>query len=780
MTSADRIFPGTDTTSAAHRDADWAATPLGVVEDWPIELTMAIRTALPSGAAVLLWWGEDLVQIFNHPYTQLIGDKFPAAVGQRGEECWAEAWATLQEWADEARSGNVVYRERERLVIDRYGYDEETFFTFSCSPIFGADDATVLGVLATTTEVTREVFALSRMSVLRDLGGVVAVTDGVASVCRSAVERLTTAAEFPYAAIHVRRGSDIQPVASFGDSAPVDAELETIERVTATGEPEAFVHEGRMVLPLTTRSTESIGALVVTIDPLHQLDDQYRMFLELVAERISRTLTDAYLYAEERHRAAVLAELDTAKTRFIENISHEFRTPLTLLLGPIDDLLTHHSSDLPARQTDSLESARRAALRLQRLVDTLLDVARGDSDGMTLHPEPTDICALTAECAEMFRDATDRAHLQLTVDCEVVTERYIEMDRAMWTHVVMNLLSNAVKFTTEGTVSLTLADAPGAMVLTVSDTGPGIDVADRGRVFERFYQVPETPGRSQEGTGIGLSLVADLVEALGGTISVADNDPVGTRFEVTVPVVSSTQPSGTAVPEVAASLAAPYLGEADTWRPVLEYASEPGSDQRQVLLIEDNADMRDYVTGLFVEQGWHVDVTGTVDDALIRARTRTPDIIVSDIMLPGRNGLSLVEEARGDSRLVRVPIVLLSARAGSESVVQGLRIGADDYVTKPFHPAELVARVRVHLELARLREDLLVDAERESTSLRTALDSRGVLSQAVGLVMATQGIDPDAAFAYIAKKSQDANVKARVVAAQLVDDFVKTIATDES
>ena len=186
--------------------------------------------------------------------------------------------------------------------------------------------------------------------------------------------------------------------------------------------------------------------------------------------------------------------------------------------------------------------------------------------------------------------------------------------------------------------------------------------------------------------------------------------------------------------------------------------------------------MRRYVTGLLEDQGWHVTATDEVDTALAAARATPPDIIVSDIMLPGRSGLSLVDEARSDGRLVRVPIVLVSARTGSAQVIEGLRIGADDYVVKPFQPAEFVARVRVHLELARLREQLLGDAQREISSLRIALDSRSVLSQAVGLIMAQENVGPDRAFEIIAKRSQTDNVKARILAAQVVDDFVRELA----
>lgn len=380
----------------------------------------------------------------------------------------------------------------------------------------------------------------------------------------------------------------------------------------------------------------------------------------------------------------------------------------------------------------------------------------------------------------MFRDATERTGVTLSVDVDGVSDPHVEIDRTMWTHVVMNLLSNAVKFTAEGSITVTLSATARGLTVAVADTGPGISEADRPKVFDRFYQVPSVDGRSREGSGVGLSLVSDLVSAMDGSITVDGNSPRGSVFTVTVPLVPSAAPAtvDASTREVTAALGAGYIGEAETWRPLETRAGEPAPDQRRVVLVEDNADMRDYLVGLLTEQKWHVAEFADVDSAIAHSRQNPPDVIVSDITLPGRSGLSLVDEARSDGRLVRIPIVLLSARAGSTSIVEGLRLGADDYVTKPFQPTELVARVRVHLELARLREQLLGRAEREVSSLRTALDSRSVLSQAVGVMMVTARMTPEAAFDHIATQSQAANVKARVIAERIVAQFVEDLDND--
>ncbi|MBY6361935.1 ATP-binding protein [Rhodococcoides corynebacterioides] len=792
MTTRDELFPGTDPTSTAHREFDWSTTSLGPVEHWPAALVSAIRTVLPSEVGMLLWWGDDLVQIFNHAYTPMAGELFPKAVGQRAEDCWHFAWDAIGPLADEALGGTAVHRRRERFLLDRFGYPEETYFTFSYSPIRGEGD-TVNGVFVATSDVTQEVLTERRLATLRDLGTVsVTAAAGVDSVCRAVLSRLSeNRDDVPFAAAYLVGDDGLREVASF-DTA--DAVLSTTDlgdvasRVAASGVAETVTvgPTSALVQPLLASSDAPTGVLVTGTSELRRVDDHYRVFLELVAGRITTALTDAHSYAAERRRAAQLEELDADKTRFFENVSHEFRTPLTLLLGPLDAVLSEAADHLDDRHVQALQSARRSALRLQKLVDTLLDVARADAGELRPRPEPTDAAALIRDAVNLFRDSTDRAGVELTIDSDT-GGTLLDLDRTLWTHLVMNLVSNAVKFTTRGSIRVTLrgpvAEVDGArrLVLEVADTGPGVPEADRGKIFERFYQVAGVSGRSREGSGVGLSLVSDIVAALGGTVEVTDNAPHGTVFTVVVPTTTAdAEPDTVAPTDLVTDLGARYVGEAEQWRPIdsdgtRSTQAPPTDGQRRVLLVEDNADMRRYVTGLLEDQGWHVAATDEVDTALATARATPPDIIVSDIMLPGRSGLSLVDEARSDGRLVRVPIVLVSARTGSAQVIEGLRIGADDYVVKPFQPAEFVARVRVHLELARLREQLLGDAQREISSLRIALDSRSVLSQAVGLIMAQENVGPDRAFEIIAKRSQTDNVKARILAAQVVDDFVREL-----
>ncbi|KOS57872.1 response regulator [Rhodococcus rhodochrous] len=785
-TSARTLFPGPDPTATAHRDADWAATQLGPIDTWPPELTAAVRTVVPSRVPMLLCWGPDLVQIFNDAFRPLLGEKFPTAVAQPVAECWAEVWDSLDPLFAQARRGRSTLSERMELSIRRFGYLEETYWTYSYSPVRAADGA-VAGIFVATTDVTEQVLAERRAAVLRELGQLAMTeTDTAHDACRAALGLLAGHEEdLPFGSAHLCCGETMTTVAEFGTVPGAASDLsEVIARVAESGKAETVADLGpdgdtAVVLPLPVSAGGPPGSLVLGISRFRELNEQYRVFLDMVAVRVSTALSDAQAYEAERRRAAELAELDAAKSRFFENVSHEFRTPLTLLLGPLQTLLDEHTAALPPAQVAAVAAARRAALRLQRLVDMLLDVARGDAGRLAAHSEPTDIVAVTRDGAELFRDTADRAGLALEVDVDDVPSRYVAIDRAMWTHIVLNLLSNAIKFTQAGSVSVTLRGDGANLVLRVADTGTGIAEAERGKIFDRFYQIGDRSGRSREGSGIGLSLVAQFVAALGGSVSVDDVAPHGSVFTVTVPAVPSAQPAPGAADDVVASAGAAYLGEVEAWRPVAVPAAGPREGQPSILLVEDNADMRDHLVGLLTAQGWHVDVTADAESALERIRSELPDLLLTDVMLPGRSGLSLLQDVRDDERLARLPVILLTARAGSESAVEGLRAGADDYVVKPFHPSELTARVRVHLEMSRLREELLAASAHEAASLRIALDTRSVTSRAVGLLMAAHRVDADTAFAQLSAMSQATNVKVRTLAAEIVENFTASLAEQQ-
>ncbi|MBW4490720.1 MAG: response regulator [Trichocoleus desertorum ATA4-8-CV12] len=480
------------------------------------------------------------------------------------------------------------------------------------------------------------------------------------------------------------------------------------------------------------------------------------------ADQIQRIQEQA-AYEEERQRAETLAELDRAKTIFFSNVSHEFRTPLTLMLAPLQDALNEGLRPTEGQRTHPLNSvnrerielAHRNALRLLKLVNTLLDFSRIEAGRMEAVYEPTDLSQFTTELASVFRSAIEQAGLRLIVDCSPLPEA-VYVDREMWEKIILNLLSNAFKFTFEGEITLSIR-AESDVVLEVWDTGVGIAPDELPHLFERFYQVRGTQARTHEGSGIGLALVNELVRLHGGTIEVSSTLGQGTCFAIALPFGTDHLPSDRLRPEgdriqptrtlaSTAIDAALYVETVERWLPgkdesgrmrdETEAALHPTAPQKQaisliphssshpsgtpkayiphpsksrVLLVDDNADMREYLTRILNE---HVQVEAVANGeaALTAAQAHVPDLILSDVMMPGLDGFGLLQALRADPRTREVPIILLSARAGEEAIVEGLEAGADDYLIKPFSAQELVSRVNAHLQMAQLRGEALHQA----------------------------------------------------------------------
>ena len=420
-----------------------------------------------------------------------------------------------------------------------------------------------------------------------------------------------------------------------------------------------------------------------------------------------------------------LSQLDAAKTAFFSNISHEFRTPLTLMLGPLEECLADTSGTLTDGLRKQLALAHDNALRLMKLVNALLDFSRLEAGRLKGSFAPCDLARLTEHLAGMFQSAFESANVRLTLDCEPVgSVTYVDKD--MWERIVLNLVSNAFKFTLTGEVKVTLRDTPTHAVLRVIDTGSGIPEADIPLVFDRFHRVANAIGRTHEGAGIGLALVQDLVKLHGGHVSVKSTLGVGTEFAVEIPKGFAHLPPEAVVNETGEdhvpSTRDAYAIELGQWRrsgqsgerSAVVTALSP--DAARVLVVDDNPDLRDYISGLLRN---HYRVTTANDgiEALEAIRSDPPDIVLSDVMMPRMHGIELVQALRGDPDTVNLPIILLSARAGGEAAIEGLDAGSDDYLTKPFTAQELLARVRAHLRLAQMRRSWAAELEAANREL---------------------------------------------------------------
>src|SRR5664280_377291 len=453
-----------------------------------------------------------------------------------------------------------------------------------------------------------------------------------------------------------------------------------------------------------------VGVLVAGLNRYRPLDEDYLGFLDLVASQLSAAMSTARSYEAERQRAEDLASLDRAKTAFFTNVSHEFRTPLTLILGPTTDALNDRDDPLSTRQRARVETIHQSSERLLKLVNTLLDFSRLESRRSEARLEAVDLADETVHIAEMFRSAIERAGLTFTVDCRPI-DTPVGVDREMWAKIVSNLLSNALKFTFEGEVSIRVGRVDDLAELAVHDTGIGIEPSDQANLFERFHRIEGARSRTFEGSGIGLALVAELVSLHGGSIVATSAPGVGSTFTVRLPIGSP----GARPPALDAGsvryVTSTYVAEAIRWVTPPDEAVAPGppwtgaaaqSDRPTVLVADDNPDMRRYIADLLTDS---YDVV-TVEDgamALEAARTVRPDLVLSDVMMPNLDGFGLLRALRADAATSGTPVILLSARAGEDSAVEGLEAGADDYLVKPFSAVELFARVRSNLELERHR-----------------------------------------------------------------------------
>ena len=704
------------------RSCDWAATSLGPIESWPTRLTASLGLILGAQMPMWLGWGPECLFFYNDAYVHVLGRaKHPWALGQPAAVVWAEIWDVCGPLAERVyRDGDAPFVEDVRLFMNRGTRLEEVYYSFSYSPI--RDDAgEVVGLFCPNTEVTAKILGTRRLRTMSELAASALVEKTRDAACTSAAEALArNPDDLPFAllyvddgvslslsqAVNVVAGSELTPlvVDELHDPWRLTAAVQTGRALVTPVPANAIIPRGladqpiaqAIAVPLTAAGHgRPLGALVAGINPTRELDADYRTFYELVSAQIGAAIQNAVVAEEERRRVETLAELDRAKTAFFSNVSHEFRTPLTLMIGPTEDALA-----TPARALtgEALEGVYRNELRLLKLVTALLDFSRIEAGRMTAEYEAVDLAVLTADLASTFRSAIERAGLRYVVDTPSLGMQ-LAVDPAMWEKIVLNLVSNAFKFTLRGTITVTLRREGDLVALEVADTGAGIPAAELPRLFQRFHRIQTPAARSHEGTGIGLALVHELVHLHDGTITVDSELGQGTRFTVRIPVRTVTSPVG-ARERSSGTWRAAYVGDEGRIE-----SGEPGAAADGcVLLADDNADMRAYVTRL-LSPHWKVVAVANGREAVAAAVRELPDLVLTDVMMPELDGFGVLAALRADERTRAIPVIMLSARAGDEARVDGLEAGADDYLVKPFAARELIARVRTHVALARLRAE---------------------------------------------------------------------------
>ncbi len=707
---------------ALMRATDWSATAVGPVERWPQSLRTALSILLETGFPMYIAWGPDFTQFYNDGYRPILGStKHPHALGASTRETFAEIWDIIGPMFIGVMEGTPTTVVDFLLPLDRHGFTEECYFIFSYSPI-RQEDGTVGGVLVTVTETTERVLGERRLKTTQGLAARTRDARTVTEACEMAIRVLEeNSHDLPFAALylvspegtHARLEGWCGDYRGHPDAVPLDADDPAwpLRAVIRDREPRLVERdEGKaLVLPIVRQGfARPVGVFVAGLSPRLSLDDPYRQFLTMVASQIGDAIASARTFEETKARAEALAELDRAKTAFFSNVSHEFRTPLTLLLGPVEDALAGRT----VLEGDELGSVRRNALRLLKLVNTLLDFSRIEAGRARATFQPTDLAMMTADLASAFRSATDRAGLELRVHCPPLPEP-VYVDREMWEKIVLNLISNAFKFTFAGRIEVTLTWHGSHVELAVADTGVGIAEAELDRVFQRFHRTERTRARTHEGSGIGLALVRELVTMHGGTIGVSSVLGHGTTFTVSIPAGAAHLPREYVSDEFAGGMsdavATPYVQEALRWLPISSTAGRAATDDTldpalsgRILVADDNADMRDYI-GRLLGQHWAVEIVPDGGSALEAALRERPDVIVADVMMPVMDGFELLRAVREHETTKTVPVILLSARAGEEARVEGLEAGADDYLVKPFSARELIARVHAQVVRGKIR-----------------------------------------------------------------------------
>jgi PAS domain S-box-containing protein len=777
------------------RDYPWAQTSLGRLEDWPQSLRTVVDILVSSRFAMWMSWGPDRLFLYNDAYAPTLGVKHGAALGRPSAEVWAEIWADIGPRIDAVQAtGQASWDQELLLFLERSGYREETYHTFSYSPLRG-DDTEIAGHLCVVTEETERVISARRLRSLRELAA--ALTEATAEADALAAARRSLSHnpwDLPFTLVYLwdDAGVEARLVAATGFGAadaalvPVAGAHPAFAQLPAAsilaGQTTVVVDGLRDMIPdlpggawaeTPDRAVavaipgqgqdRPAGYLIAGINPHRWLDEPYADFVRLIAGQIGSALANARAYEAERQRSEALAALDRAKTAFFSNVSHEFRTPLTLMLGPLQDALERADGASGAELKPMLEVGNRNALRLLRLVNALLDFSRLEAERVQPNFRPTDLARLTAEIAASFESVMARAGLRYRVETTTLPA-LVQADPEMWEKIVLNLLSNAFKFTLTGEVVLTLGAEGNSAVLSVRDTGTGIPAEHLPRIFERFHRIEGSRGRSHEGSGIGLALVRDLVGLHGGDIGVDSTPDRGSLFRVRIPLaaaqVAAVPIAGQAGPTAVVDRKAAFVEEALTWltggwqgdgttartdydtTPTATPAAAAGT-HAAILLADDNGDMRDYVRRLLEQAGYAVTPVGDGAAALAALRRDRADLVLTDVMMPVLDGLGLLREIRGDPALRDIPVILLSARAGEESRVEGLETQADDYLTKPFSSRELLARVGGLLATARIRRAALEEQRALNARLRDAETALRQLNDTLELRIAERTAERD-------------------------------------
>jgi signal transduction histidine kinase len=580
--------------AALAADIDWSAHPLGPVRSWSASMRQLVRLVMESPDPSLTLWRDQQLMIFNDAAVSTFGDRAHEAFGRPYLEAFPEIATPIAPIHAQVLGGERVRLQHAMIPYRRGPELQNSWFDVSYLPI-RTPDGDVEGIYVVWFERTQEVLASRRLETLNRLAAE-PVAPGRRQALERALEILAPSADIGFAAAYlldttvgratlvravgVEEGGVLAPgeVRLTSSFWPFDEVVQSRRSTVVEGVGDRFrghvvgseqlAPQRVIVQPLRDEAEDRVvGVLLLGASPRLPFDDLYRGFLALAGETITASVAESQARTRERQRVEQAAAVDRAKTEFFSNVSHEFRTPLTLMLGSLEEMLDDPTSLPPSREVE-LELMLHNTRHLLRLVGTMLDFSQIEAGGLRPRFARTDLSARTREIAERFETAAQRAGLELRVDVEALPTIWVDV--AMWEKIVSNLVSNALKFTFEGRIDLKLRALPQHVELVVRDTGSGIPTTDVPFIFKRFHHVEGARARTEDGAGIGLALVDELVRAHHGRIRVASEEGRGTTFTVWIP--RARQPdlgdAGEATPAVG-GVSRAMAEEAERWEPAV-------------------------------------------------------------------------------------------------------------------------------------------------------------------------------------------------------------------
>ncbi|MEM0993837.1 MAG: hybrid sensor histidine kinase/response regulator transcription factor, partial [Bacteroidota bacterium] len=409
----------------------------------------------------------------------------------------------------------------------------------------------------------------------------------------------------------------------------------------------------------------------------------WMIYIILVGSLIGWMYRFQLLRRLEKAEVKRVAELDLIKSRFYTNITHEFRTPLTVILG-----MAQEEKDFSKARTLITRNGK----KLLQLINQLLDLSKLDSKHLQANYQQIEIVSFTQYIGESFQSLAEKKHIRLTIYSEI-NELWMDMDEEKYQQIIGNLLSNAIKFTPEsGKITLHLTHKAQTFQIGIKDNGVGIATAELPHIFDRFYQVDNTASQQGKGTGIGLALVKELVELMEGAIEVESCPKEGTTFRIHFPIRTNANEQLTTFQK--------WTIDQSIVEQAAQAVTMPTEDAPSLLIVEDNSDVVHYIQSV-LQSSYRLSIASNGEDGIQKAIEIVPDIIISDVMMPKKNGFEVVETLKQDERTSHIPIILLTAKATQADKIEGLKYGADAYLMKPFDKTELLIRLKNLIEVRR-------------------------------------------------------------------------------